>query len=65
VGVKKLTTPLTLTLSHGVEREEKKGLNNTPHFCSLPRLLSAKGEKRFYLIKSILFVFTNFGAFKV
>jgi hypothetical protein len=41
VGVKKLTTPLTLTISCGVEREEKKGLNNTPHFYSLPQ-----GERR-------------------
>jgi hypothetical protein len=47
VGVKKLTSLLTLALFCGVEREEKKGLNNTPHFCSLPQ-----GERR---IKEIFF----------
>jgi hypothetical protein len=47
VGVKKLTAPLTLTISRGVEREEKKGLNNTPHFYSLPQ-----GERR---IREIFF----------
>jgi hypothetical protein len=40
VGVKKLTTPLTLTLSRGVEREEKKGFNNT-----LTLILSRKGRE--------------------
>jgi hypothetical protein len=44
VGVKKLTTPLTLTLSRGVEREEKKGLNDTPHFYSLQQ-----GERRDFI----------------
>jgi len=39
--VKKLTAPLTLALSRGVEREEKERFNDTPHFYSLPQ-----GERR-------------------
>jgi hypothetical protein len=64
VGVKELTSPLTLALSCGVERGEKERFNGTPHFCSLPQ--GERREKReIYLIKSILFVFVNFGVFKV
>jgi hypothetical protein len=38
-GRKNFKRPLTLTLSRGVEREEKEGkdFKSTPHFCPLPR----------------------------
>jgi hypothetical protein len=76
---KDLTAPLTFILSRREREESKKfssrasspltgedrgggeKVNGTPHFNSLPQ----GREKKFYLIKSILFVFTNFGAFKV
>jgi hypothetical protein len=41
VGVKKLTAPLTLTLSCKRRGKKRKGFNGTPHFNSLPQ-----GERR-------------------
>jgi hypothetical protein len=57
--VKKISSRASSPLT-GEDRGGGEKINSAPHFNYLPQ-----GEKRFYLIKSILFVFTNLGAFKV
>jgi hypothetical protein len=56
-----LTLPFSAEWRGLMKRKEFK---DTPHFYSLPQ--GERREKReIYLIKSILFVFVNFGVFKV
>jgi hypothetical protein len=61
VGVKKLTTPLTLTLSCKRRGKKRKGFNGTPHFNSLPQGERRKKDerKRITLMTPLTFVLSR------